>query len=151
MGHRSANAVPKPGRFVPVTSAHFESAAPTSARGRFRRKPTRPRLGSSGRVHPLAFCRTWRTGPCCQRGAVNDALLYDPRVNAFNIDPDIVGSTVTLRGKVDNLKAKRAAEQDVKNTVGVSYVENRLKVRLDTWPNDAKVAESIRNALLRDP
>ena len=34
------------------------------------------------------------------RDAVDDALLYDPRVNAFNIDPDIVGSTV-VRGKVD--------------------------------------------------
>lgn len=85
------------------------------------------------------------------RDAVKDALLYDPRVNAFDIETEVVGSTVTLRGEVDNLKAKRAAGQDVENTVGVSYVENRLKVRLDTWPGDSEVADSIRDALLRDP
>ncbi|MEZ6097715.1 MAG: BON domain-containing protein [Pirellulaceae bacterium] len=85
------------------------------------------------------------------RDAVKDALLYDPRVMSFNVDVDVVGSTVTLRGEVDNLKAKRAAEQGATNTVGVSYVDNRLKVRLDSWPNDSEVAEDIRSALLRDP
>lgn len=54
------------------------------------------------------------------RNAVEDALLYDPRVMSFNVDVDVDGSLVTLRGKVDNLKAKRAAEKDAKNTVGVS-------------------------------
>lgn len=85
------------------------------------------------------------------RDAVEDALLYDPRVMSFNVDVDIAGSMVTLRGDVDNLKAKRAAEQDAQNTVGVSSVDNRLKVRLDTWPDDSEIAEDIRNALLRDP
>lgn len=85
------------------------------------------------------------------RDAVKDALLYDPRVMSFNVDVDVAGSLVTLRGEVDNLKAKRAAEQDAKNTVGVSYVDNRLKVRLDSWPDDSEVAEDIRAALLRDP
>jgi hypothetical protein len=35
---------------------------------------------------------------------------------------------VTLTGTVDNLKAKRAAEQDAKNTVGVWRVTDLLKV-----------------------
>lgn len=85
------------------------------------------------------------------REAVKDALLHDPRVMSFNVDVDVVGRMVTLRGEVDNLKAKRAAEQDAKNTVGVSYVDNRLKVWLDMWPDDSKVAGDIRNALRRDP
>lgn len=85
------------------------------------------------------------------RDAVKAALLYDPRVMSFNVDVDVAGSWVTLRGEVDNLKAKRAAEQDAENTVGVSYVDNRLKVRLDAWPDDSEVAGDIRNALLRDP
>lgn len=85
------------------------------------------------------------------RDAVKDALIHDPRVMSYNVDVGVAGSMVTLRGEVDNLKAKRAAEQNAKNTVGVSYVDNRLKVRLDSWPADLEVADDIRAALLRDP
>lgn len=83
--------------------------------------------------------------------AVNDALLMDPRVMSFNVDADVTGSMVTLRGTVDNLKAKRAAEEDARNTVGVSAVSNRLKVRFDAPPGETEIAEDIRSALLRDP
>lgn len=79
------------------------------------------------------------------------ALLHDPRVNRFNVAVDVIGTVVTLRGEVDNLKAKRAAEQDARNTVGVSDVRNRLRVRSDVRSGDVQIAEDIRNALLRDP
>jgi osmotically-inducible protein OsmY len=86
--------------------------------------------------------------------AVKDALVYDPRVRSFNVDVEVVGSIVTLRGEVDNLKAKRAAERNAKNTVGVTGVDNRIKVRYDTTGDDSKddtkIAEDIRNAMLRD-
>lgn len=85
------------------------------------------------------------------RDALSTALLYDPRVMSFNVTPSIAGSTVTLRGTVDNLKAKRAAEQVAKNTVGVTYVMNRIKVRPTDGLNDAEIAGDIREALLRDP
>jgi osmotically-inducible protein OsmY len=49
------------------------------------------------------------------------------------------------------LKAKRAAEQDAKNTAGVWRVYNLLKVRAkDQLPND-KLAQIVKEALLRDP
>jgi osmotically-inducible protein OsmY len=85
------------------------------------------------------------------RDAIKDALVYDPRVSSFNVDVDVFGSTATLRGTVDNLKARRAAEQDARNTVGVSYVTNRLKVRPDSQPTDTEIAEDIRSLFLRDP
>ncbi len=85
------------------------------------------------------------------RQAVKDALARDPRVLSFNVDVGVGGSAVTLRGEVNNLKAKRAAEQDAKNTVGVYSVDNRLKVRRDGWPNDSEIEVQIREALLRDP
>jgi osmotically-inducible protein OsmY len=85
------------------------------------------------------------------RDAVRRALLHDPRVSPFNVAVDVTGSLVTLRGEVDNLKAKRAAEQDARNTVGVSGVYNRLRVRPVTRTSDAQIAEDIRDALLRDP
>ena len=85
------------------------------------------------------------------RTAVNDALLYDPRVSMFNVRCEMWYGTVTLRGTVDNLKAKRAAEADAKNVVGVRRVINRLKVR----PTDERTADQIesdiREALTRSP
>lgn len=83
--------------------------------------------------------------------AVQDALLYDPRVFSFEITPEVDGSTVILRGTVDNLKAKRAAAQDARNTVGVRVVENRIKVRPAVLLSDEKLKDRIRRALMRDP
>jgi osmotically-inducible protein OsmY len=85
--------------------------------------------------------------------AIKDALLYDTRVSGFRITPEVSydGRTVILRGKVDNLKAKRAAEQDARNTVGVIAVDNRIKVRPTEPPSDRKIEDKIRRALLRDP
>jgi osmotically-inducible protein OsmY len=83
--------------------------------------------------------------------AIQDALLYDPRVLAANVTPEVVGSTVTLRGAVDNLKAKRAAEQVARNTVGVRYVTNRLKVRPGASFSDEQLEQDIQNAILRNP
>jgi osmotically-inducible protein OsmY len=57
----------------------------------------------------------------------------------------------TLRGTVDNLKAKRAAASDARNTVGVLKVENRIQVRPEDPRTDDDVADDIRAALKRDP
>jgi osmotically-inducible protein OsmY len=85
--------------------------------------------------------------------AIKDAMLYDPRVASFKITPEVTGegSTIVLRGTVDNLKAKRAAAQDARNTVGVNRVENRIKVRLAGPPSDQKIEAELRDALQRDP
>lgn len=84
------------------------------------------------------------------RDAIHDALLYDPRVESFNITPVVEGSAVTLRGVVDNLKAKRAAARDARNTVGVSHVENQLQVQPRNPRSDARIEADIRGALARD-
>jgi osmotically-inducible protein OsmY len=85
------------------------------------------------------------------RDAINDANLYDPRVKSFHVKPKMTGSVVTLRGNVDNLKAKRAAAENARNTVGVSRVINRLKVRPTDARPDELVESAVRAALLRDP
>lgn len=84
------------------------------------------------------------------REAINDALLWDPRVNSFNVTPHVSNAHVTLRGEVDNLKAKRAAAQDARNTTGVSYVANRIKVRTDDQIGDETIEQNVRDALKRD-
>jgi osmotically-inducible protein OsmY len=87
------------------------------------------------------------------KDAVKDALFYDPRVSSFKITPEIAynGGTVILRGTVDNLKAKRAAAQDARNTVGVINVDNRIKVRPVEMLSDQKIENKIVSALKRDP
>jgi osmotically-inducible protein OsmY len=84
------------------------------------------------------------------KDAVKDALLSDPRVAYFDISVGVKGSAVKLRGAVDNLAAKRAAEQDARNTVGVSVVTNRIKVR-GAERTDEDIAADIRSNLTVDP
>ncbi len=81
--------------------------------------------------------------------AVQDAFLYDPRVTSFDISVDADGGEVTLRGQVDNLKAKRAAGTDARNVVGVWDVDNMIKVRPGT-PSDRTIESNVEDAILRD-
>lgn len=83
--------------------------------------------------------------------AVEDAMLYDPRVNSFRPNVSVTGRTVTLTGEVEDLKAKRAAAQDARNTVGVWRVRNLLKVRAGTPVSDADIAANVKETLLDDP
>jgi osmotically-inducible protein OsmY len=83
--------------------------------------------------------------------AIIDALQYDPRVVSNNVRAEVTGGIVTLRGTVDNLRAKRAAARDARNTVGVLALKNRLKVRPSEIWSDSAIAHGISAALLRDP
>lgn len=85
------------------------------------------------------------------RKAVNDALLYDPRVYMFNPTVRVRNGIVTLTGTVDNLAAKQAAEQDARNTTGVWRVKNFLRVRPTERLTDAEVTGRIKNAFEQDP
>lgn len=85
------------------------------------------------------------------RQAVHDTLLYDPRVNSFDIDVGVLKGYVTLRGVVDNIQAKKAAVSDARNTVGVVRVNNLIKVRSEAKMADKDIAANVRSALLRNP
>jgi osmotically-inducible protein OsmY len=83
--------------------------------------------------------------------AVKDAFLYDPRVFSFKPDVEVRGGTVTLTGTVDNYRAKKAAEQDAENTIGVWRVENHLRVRPRMIGANPELEERIRDAFAEDP
>lgn len=83
--------------------------------------------------------------------AVKDAFLYDPRVASFNPDVTVADGTVTLTGTVENLAARRAAERDARNTVGVWNVVNLLKVRQADPPTDVEIVRDINHALEASP
>lgn len=83
--------------------------------------------------------------------ALKDAWLYDPRVLSFKITPTVDDGLVTLRGSVTNAKAKQAAEQVARHTVGVRRVMNFIKVRPDENRTEAEIKSSVLNALVVDP
>jgi len=83
--------------------------------------------------------------------AVKDAFLYDPRVSSFNPDVTVSNGAVTLTGHVDNLKAKKAAERDARNVIGVWKVENQLKVKTESYQSDEIIKSSVNNALRLNP
>lgn len=85
------------------------------------------------------------------KNAVKEAFLYDPRVISFNPTVGVNKGVVTLTGYVDNLKAKRAAEKDARNVVGVFSVKNYLKVRPTIESTDLDIENDVSDALLRNP
>ena len=83
--------------------------------------------------------------------AVQAALRFDARVSAFSPDVTVEDGVVILGGSVGNLKAKTAAAQDAKNVVGVSLVDNHLKVRPNGSADAAAMEKQLKAALLWDP
>ena len=79
--------------------------------------------------------------------AIHDAAIYDPRVFSFHLLAEANDGWVTLRGTVDNLKAKMAAEKLAEHTTGVLGVSNRIKVRTDLPPSDEELMAEILHAL----
>ena len=81
---------------------------------------------------------------------MQDAFVADPRVSSHNPRVEVDNGAVTLTGVVTNLEAKRAAEQDAKNTWGVWRVQNLLKTRPASPIADDALAQDVTAALLRD-
>lgn len=79
--------------------------------------------------------------------AIENAFLYDPRVFHFNPNISVNNGYVKLTGTVTNLQAKYAAENTARNIVGVFGVNNNLKVRPVTIPEDSELEENITDAI----
>jgi osmotically-inducible protein OsmY len=86
------------------------------------------------------------------RAAVQRAFKHDPRVLSFDLETVVDHGIVTLTGDVSHLTAKRAAERDARQTIGVRRVKNNLRTRWpDQPPTDQQIADFARQALARDP
>jgi len=83
--------------------------------------------------------------------AIVDAAFYDPRVESTEIKPDVTGGIVTLRGIVDTVQAKLAAEALARNTVGVVKVRDLVEVRSNEPETDAERSGRIESALAISP
>jgi osmotically-inducible protein OsmY len=62
--------------------------------------------------------------------SVTDELFWDPTVNSSEITVSADGGHVTLRGTVGTFGEPREAKNAAERVLGVTSVDNRLKVRL---------------------
>lgn len=83
--------------------------------------------------------------------AIRNAIEYDPRLAESDINIDVKKGTVTLRGQVSGMAARRSAETDARNTVGAIEVVNRLKIQRAGEQADADIKQRVESALARDP
>lgn len=85
------------------------------------------------------------------RKAVLKAFEYDPRLEPFNLEVEVNNGVAWISGVVNNLEAKRAAEKDARNIVGVWRVKNLVKVRPGEPLSDGEIAQNVQEALEDDP
>jgi osmotically-inducible protein OsmY len=80
---------------------------------------------------------------------VEDALAWEPSVDAADIGVSVDNGVVTLRGDVSTYAAKNAAERVALRVYGIKAVANDLNVRLATEyeRTDTEVAQAVVNAL----
>jgi osmotically-inducible protein OsmY len=83
--------------------------------------------------------------------AVKKAWLFDPRVPSFDPQVEVQDGVATLKGEVDNIRAKNAAEEDARNTVGIFDVRNYITIRSMATVDETEIAQKIREAIKRDP
>jgi len=83
--------------------------------------------------------------------AIHDAVAYDPRVSAADVLVSVTKGEAFLRGRVRNIKARLAAEDLARHTVGVLGLRDELTIKPVRTPSDAALATSVKRALLADP
>lgn len=83
--------------------------------------------------------------------AIRDAFRQDPRLEDAELDVEVTNGAVVLSGRVEGLAARRSAVQDARNTRGVKWVVNHVRVRPEKMWTDEVLAATVREALERDP
>jgi hypothetical protein len=69
-----------------------------------------------------------------------EALAFHRELDATDIEVDVEGAEITLKGTVPDRHSKRLAERVVEGVYGVEDVHNKLKVRPHDDTNDTEVS-----------
>ncbi|MHB8840513.1 MAG: BON domain-containing protein [Candidatus Aquicultor sp.] len=81
---------------------------------------------------------------------VEDALTWDVRINAANIDVSVTSGIVSLSGTVDTYTQKLDAMQIASRIKGVVDVKNNLVVKPSVMRSDIEIQDDIKAAFRRD-
>lgn len=80
---------------------------------------------------------------------VQDAIKWEPLLNAAEIGVTVKDGIVTLTGTVDSYLKKTEAEDAAKSVAGVKAVVEKLEIKIgSSWSKtDAEIAKEVINAL----
>jgi osmotically-inducible protein OsmY len=81
---------------------------------------------------------------------VEQALKWEPSIDAREIAVTVKNGVVTLTGYVSSYAEKWTAERVAKRVAGVTALANDIQVKLENQRTDAEIAESARAALRLD-
>jgi osmotically-inducible protein OsmY len=81
---------------------------------------------------------------------VRDAFRFDPRLKTLVPHVVVRDGTVTLTGAVGSARARRAAEADAKDAVGVWTVRDDVVVEPPSKPTDADIERAAERVLAGD-
>ena len=82
--------------------------------------------------------------------AIEKGLHSNPRVSSYNVVTTVADGVATLSGTVDNLQAKRAAEKEARDVLGIWRVKNYVRVRPAVDRTDFEITADVRDALRRN-
>ncbi len=79
---------------------------------------------------------------------VQDAIKWEPLLNAAEIGVTAKDGIITLTGMVDSFAKKSEAEDAAKNVAGVSAVVEKIEINYNSWgaTNDEDIAKAIISA-----
>ncbi len=80
---------------------------------------------------------------------VQDAIRWEPLLNAAEIGVTVKDGVVTLTGTVDNYAKKMQAEEAAKGVAGVKAVVEKIEIQFSNWgkTTDGEIAMEVVNAL----
>ena len=84
------------------------------------------------------------------RSTVENTLKWNNNLNADSIDVNVEEGLVVLEGKTDKYWKKRLAEDITLSTVGVTSVDNKIKVEPYERVLDEIIAQDVKAALERN-
>jgi len=82
--------------------------------------------------------------------AIIDQLTWDSSVNSNNVLVNVRDGKVELRGNVENMAARMAAERNAQQVKGVLAVDNRLEIKFppgSSLPDDAELKTQVEDLL----
>ncbi|MCB2207246.1 MAG: BON domain-containing protein [Bacteroidetes bacterium] len=83
--------------------------------------------------------------------AIRMAFKEDPRLTDYNIQVALDKGNATLTGTVNHLRAKKAAEENASNIVGVWSVDNKIRIEPDEMLEKGGLASKVENAIDQHP
>ncbi len=93
----------------------------------------------------------WRRSDDVVQRDIVDALIGDVRIDATDLNVQVLRGRVHLRGRVPSLFVRQTAEEIAARIKGVVAVVNELEIGPVQPPSDTQIAAEVRGILLRDP